>query len=969
MYREVDDLQEKYRRLLQQCKLLQKENEALKTWLHSHGISYGASVVEIVDDKAFSQTILPTISLSLDDKVKLFQSYFKGREDVFARRWFSKMTGKSGYQPVCKNEWRLNICDKKKYKCANCPNRSFASLTYNDVYRHLEGKDENCCDVIGLYAIMPDNNCAFLCTDFDDKNCTHGYKEDVLAFTGVCKDWNIPYAIERSRSGNGAHVWIFFESPVPAYKARRLGNAILTEAMNRDGRMSFQSYDRFFPNQDRLPDGGLGNLVALPLQGKARRRLNSVFVDENFLAYKDQWSFLHCVRKMQEEEVDFLLKRHIQEEFGPLSTSNESKPWITPTPQNIGKEDFYGKVAMIKADKVYIPLKSVSAKALNHLKRIAAFKNPEFYSKQAMRLSTYSIPRVISCFDITEDYLAMPRGCEDSIVAFLKDNEVAFDVVDETNHGRHIEVTFKGEEREEQLEAIEAMLSHNNGVLYATTAFGKTVTAAAMIDRKKVNTLILVHSKTLLSQWHQRLIEYLDIDYKEPENPKKRGRKKAFSPIGRVDSSGNTLHNLIDVALIQSCIDENGVKPFVQDYGMVIVDECHHVSSVTFEQVLKSVKAQYVYGLTATPVRKDGHQPIIFMQCGPIRYSADAKSQMAKQSFDRYLIPRFTSYRSLTDDKQSITALYESLSEDATRNNLIVDDVIDSINNGRTPIVLTNRKSHVVLLADKLSAHIEHTITLMGAGSTREKKEALLQLKSIPPKEPLVIVATGKYVGEGFDYPRLDTLFLALPISWKGLVAQYAGRLHREYDGKKDVRIYDYIDIHEPVCDNMYRKRLNGYASIGYKTITNGQPSLFGDVIDTEDNLAKGGIFNGFSFRQTFISDLNKAKRSIIISSPKLYRVERNALLAKLCDLMHNGIDIVIMTASESESTAILRLRGLTIKIEPNLSLCASIIDKSIVWYGGINLLGYVSENDNMIRVEDNCLADDLICELFFHAK
>ena len=249
------------------------------------------------------------------------------------------------------------------------------------------------------------------------------------------------------------------------------------------------------------------------------------------------------------------------------------------------------------------------------------------------------------------------------------------------------------------------------------------------------------------------------------------------------------------------------------------------------------------------------------------------------------------------------------------------------------------------------------------------KNSDLLQLKSIPPKEPLVIVATGKYVGEGFDYPRLDTLFLALPISWKGLVAQYAGRLHREYDGKKDVRIYDYIDIHEPVCDNMYRKRLNGYASIGYKTITNGQPSLFGDVIDTEDNLAKGGIFNGFSFRQTFISDLNKAKRSIIISSPKLYRVERNALLAKLCDLMHNGIDIVIMTASESESAAILRLRGLTIKTEPNLSLCASIIDKSIVWYGGINLLGYVSENDNMIRVEDNCLADDLICELFFHAK
>ena len=963
---QMNEIPKDYNQLLIRYKELQKENESLKTLLCSHGISYDKEIVtEQVRNCLYSNLSVPTINLSLDDRVKLFQSYFKGREDVFARRWFSKATGKSGYQPVCKNEWRQNICDKKKYKCADCPNRCFAPLTYNDVYRHLEGKDESCCDVIGLYPIMTDNKCVFLCTDFDDKSCIHGYKDDVLAFVGVCKEWNVPYAIERSRSGNGAHVWIFFDSPIPAYKARRLGNTILTEAMNRDGRMSLQSYDRFFPNQDHLPNGGLGNLVALPLQGKARRNLNSVFVDENFLAYKDQWSFLHSVRKLQEVEVDGLLALHIQEELGVLTTSSESKPWVTPTPQNIGKDDFYGKLTITKADMIYIPLKAVSAKAMNHLKRMASFRNPEFYSRQAMRFSTYSVPRIISCFDITDDYLAMPRGCWDAIEDFLAENNVAYDAVDETNHGSRISASFRGEERKEQLEAIEAMLAHNNGVLHATTAFGKTVTAAAMIARKQVNTLILVHSRALLAQWHQRLSEFLDIDCKEPEQAKRRGRSRAFSPIGCLDSTGNTLHGIIDIALIQSCLDEDGTKQFVQDYGMVIVDECHHVSSVTFENVLKSVNAQCVYGLTATPICKDGHQPIIFMQCGPIRYSADARSQMEAQSFERYLIPRFTSYRSLTDEKRNISSLYESLADDEIRNNLIIEDVLRTVGDGRTPIVLTNRKSHVALLTEKLSSQVRHMVTLTGSRTAKEKREVLQRLQNIPPEEPLVIIATGKYVGEGFDYPRLDTLFLALPISWKGLIAQYAGRLHREYDGKKDVRIYDYIDIHEPVCDSMYRKRLKGYAAIGYKIITDSQSGLFDVVKEYDDVVSEECIFNASTFSQPFLADLNNAKRSVIISSPKLYKVVRNILVNRLCALVHNGIDIVIMTATESESSEYLKAKGLSVKVTPSLSLCASIVDKSIVWYGSINVLGYVSDDDSIIRLENCNLANEFVDELY----
>lgn len=964
----MDDLLTRYNKLLRQYEVLHKENEVLRSLLKIHGVEYETRMKEDMNKPIYSLVSVPTITLSMDERIRLFQSLFKGREDVFARRWFSKTTGKSGYQPVCINEWKQGLCDKKKYRCAMCPNRSFAPLTTQDMYRHLEGKDEYCCDVVGLYAIMQDNNCAFLCADFDDKNCKYGYKEDVLAYVGVCREWLIPYAIERSRSGNGAHVWIFFEAPLPASKARRLGNAILTEAMTRNGQMSFNSYDRFFPNQDYLPEGGFGNLVALPLQGQPRRKENSVFVDNDFLVYKDQWAFLYNLKKIQESTVDQLLRLHYQEELGKLSMSSESKPWVTPLPQNITQEDFHAKVEIIKADKLYIPLKAVSAKVLNHLKRIAAFKNPEFYSKQALRLSTYAIPRIISCFDITNEYLAMPRGCEDATRSFLNDNTVTYTITDKTNHGNKISVSFQGEEREEQLEAINALLPYTNGILHATTAFGKTVTAAAIIARKKVNTLILVHSKALLKQWHDRLTEFLNIEYPQHEEKNKHGRRKVFSPIGCFDSSGNTLHGIIDIALIQSCLDEDGVKPFVQDYGMVIVDECHHVSSITFEQVLMSIKAHTIYGLTATPIRKDGHQPIIFMQCGPIRFSTDVKSQIAKQSFDRFLIPRFTSYNSILEDRLSIATLYKYLSEDEIRNNLIVEDICKAVNTGRTPIILTNRTAHVSVLADKLKATIKNVISLTGIGTTKEKRETMQRLQTIPDSEQLVIVATGKYVGEGFDYPRLDTLFLALPISWKGLLTQYAGRLHREYEGKKDVRIYDYIDIHEPICDSMYRKRLKGYAAIGYKTINTAQPTLFDNINDIPSSVVENQIFNGSTFYRPYTSDLTKAKRSIVISSPKLYRTEQNSLVTLLKELAQQGIEILITTAAENEQTVFIQSKGLSVKVKPKLSLYTTIIDKEVVWYGSINTLGYASKDDNMIKVTDIYLANELIEMILKHS-
>jgi superfamily II DNA or RNA helicase len=895
-------------------------------------------------------------NLSLQEKVDLFRSLFKGREDVFARRWYSKTSGKAGYQPVCQNEW-TPMCDKRTFKCADCPNRHFSPLTDNDIYRHLEGKDADGRDVIGLYVLNEDNTCHLLCTDFDDKNCEHGYKNDVLAFIDVCRSWNIPCSVERSRSGNGAHVWIFFDNPVLAVKARRLGNAILTEAMSRNGKISFKSYDRFFPNQDTMPEGGLGNLVALPLQGNARKHGNSVFVDENFEPYPDQWEFLLNVGKLSEQLLEDILKKTANiQPLGELSKTSESKPWETPMPKEIGRSDFSSEVIIIRSNMLYIPLNQLSSKVLNHLKRIASFRNPEFYSKQALRLSTYQTPRIISCADIDDEYLALPRGCEDAVIALLREKDVPYRIEDKCNHGKPISVQFNGVLRDNQQEAVNVLASNSNGVLSATTAFGKTVTAIGLIAKHGVNTLVLVHTKALLDQWVKALEQFLTIDTIPEENERKRKRRKPLSPIGTLSSTGNKLHGIIDIALMQSCISDNEVKTFVKEYGMVIADECHHVSAVNFEQILKTVNARYVYGLTATPIRKDGHQPIIFMQCGPIRYSADAKAQMLSQSFERLLVPRFTPFRPIVGSDLSYTKVAQQLAEDEYRNLFIVKDVIEVLKEGRSPIILTSRTSHVSILAELLKPHCPNVITLIGSESTKDKRQKMEHLQSIPSSEQLVIVATGKYVGEGFDYARLDMLFLVSPVAWKGIVAQYAGRLHREYEGKQDVQIYDYIDIRVPVCESMYRKRLKGYASIGYKIRNN---EAFDSLFPITDV-----IYDGQNFELPFISDLSKAKQSVVVSCPKVKIGRHSQIADRLADLMANGIEIVLYTKEENEDTISLQHQGISVIYKDHLSLHAAIIDKSTIWYGSVNILGYRSLEDNLIRFRNPEIASNLLDSL-----
>lgn len=943
-----EELLKKYNLALQTINSLRAENIKLKSKLGI--VEANASATTTNDRSAINKYS------SVDTKIRLFRKLFSGREDVFARRWYSKTTGKSGYQPVCENEWTEGICDKKAFKCSVCPNRKLLPLSDRAVYNHLAGKDEYGRDVIGIYPMLPDDTCRFLCADFDDAE----FEKDVSAYRSVCEELNLSVSVERSRSGNGAHAWLFFDEAVPADMARKMGTIVLTKAMQLRGELSFKSYDRFFPNQDTMPVGGFGNLIALPLQGHARKTGNSVFVDENFIPYPDQWEYLASLQYVSPEQVEETVTKYGKNnELGELVRETEEKPWEAKKQHALGQLDFPATLEIVRANMVYIPVAGLTSPALNAVKRLAAFKNPDFFRMQAMRKSIYDKPRVICCADITKDYIALPRGCEKPLCDMLNEANVRYSLVDKTNPGTLIPVSFNGKLRDDQQKAADAILEYDTGVLSATTGFGKTVIASYLIAQRKVNTLILVHTQALLAQWKKSLESFLCCELTPPETSKRRGRRTVWSPIGTLGSQKNTLHGIVDIAIIQSALSDGEAKDLVKNYGMVIVDECHHISAVNFEKVLKSANAKYVYGLTATPTRQDGHHPIIFMQCGPIRYKVDAKEQAEKRPFEHYLIPRFTSFRSAAD--KTIAAIYKELSENQLRNNLIVNDVIEALCDGRTPIILTERREHIETLSGLLSGKCDNIITLFGTSSQKEKRETLAKLESIPDNEKLIIIATGKYVGEGFDYPRLDTLFLALPIAWKGKVAQYTGRLHRNYIGKTEVQVYDYVDIHVPMLEKMYQKRVKGYAAVGYKA-----------KIKTNEPITPNLIYDGKSFYPVFADDVTHATKEVLIVSPFMRKNRLTQTIKLLSQVILNGVSVTVVTRPPEDfkekerdtviqNAELLSGHGIQVKYKSEFHQKFTVIDQKVAWYGSVNFLSYGTHEENIMRFESYDLAGQLI--------
>jgi superfamily II DNA or RNA helicase len=766
------------------------ESARLIALLESHGIEWRLPPEPVVTVPGPEPS-----KLSTDEKVALFRRLFRGRTDVYPVRWESKTTGKSGYAPACGNEWLAGVCEKPRIKCGECNNRLLIPLSGTVIYEHLAGKR-----TVGVYPLLTDDTCQFLAADFDEAE----WREDAKAFYQSCHELGVPAALEISRSGNGAHAWIFFSGSVLARDARRLGTAIISHTCARTRQLKLESYDRLFPNQDSMPKGGFGNLIALPLQKHPRENGCSVFVDGELRPYRDQWAFLAAILPMLAHDIEPTILRATGNAH-PLDVTfideeDQKEPWkrsasvtkklVGPMPKSL---------TVTLANLIYFEKAQLPQPLANRLIRLAAFQNPEFYKKQAMRFSVWDEQRVIGCAENYPNHIALPRGCLDAVLDLLRDNAISCELIDERYAGSPLDVAFAGVLRLDQEFAVAAMLHHDTGVLCAPTAFGKTVTAAAMIARRGVNTLVLVHRTELLKQWQERLQSFLGV---------------GKGVVGTIGGGKAKPTGKIDIAVMQSLSRQGEVNSLVENYGHVIVDECHHIGAASFDAILKQAKAKYVLGLTATPIRRDGQQPIIFMQCGPTRHTA-VKPTGAPHDLE--VTPCTLHSQIDLPQEAGIQDVFRHLVIDQARTDAIAAEVVNAYSQGRKVLVLTERTEHLDAIQTALDGKVPSLFVLHGRVARKQRATLIAELNALPPDAPRVLLATGKLVGEGFDHPPLDTLVLAMPVSWTGTLQQYAGRLHREHATKTDVRIIDFVDTGLPVLLRMWGRRQRGYRAMGYR--------------------------------------------------------------------------------------------------------------------------------------------------------
>ena len=771
--------------LIQIIEKLEKENNELKEKIYGR---IEEKEIEI-EPKDFSN----------EEKVRIFMEVFKGRTDLYAKRWTSNKTGKSGYSPVCKNEFSTYKCDKPRVKCNECPYRELLPLTEEVVLKHLKGEI-----TIGIYPLLPDDSCNFLAIDFDKKT----YEKDVMAFWNICDELNIPVYVEKSRSGNRAHIWIFFEESIPARIARKMGNILLTKTMEKAS-LDLDSYDRLFPNQDTMPKGGFGNLIALPFQGESSKNGNTVFVDKYFEVQKNQLNILTNIQKMKSENIYEFIEKYKEDDYKEPEVEEILDDDDIPKKEKIKDIVFTNNVECTIDNQIYIKKLKLLPNEITYLKRLASFTNPKFYELQKLRMPIFykTTPRIISCFEEDERFLILPRGCLEEIKKICEKSNVKLILKDKREKGIEVDYKFNGKLNKKQEKAMNGLISYETGVLCATTGFGKTVIGANIISKLKTNTLVIVNRNNLLDQWKERLAYFLDIDKKE---------------IGQCGASKENLNGKLDVASFQSLFKKDNIEELVQNYGLVIVDECHHVAAYSFEKVLKAIRSKYVYGLTATPTRKDGWHKIIYMQCGDIRVRVSNKELKQNKEMEHTVIVRKTNYKYiLTEEKEKIqiSEILNDMCHNVFRNSLIIEDIDKCILEGRIPIVLTERVEHLNILKEqleKLNVPVVIYKGNMGKKRTKEIQETIR--KADENNKPRIILATSSSIGEGFDDSRLDTLFLTMPVSWKGRIIQYVGRLHREHEDKEKVIVYDYLD-NMKVLEKMYNRRLKGYKIAGYEII------------------------------------------------------------------------------------------------------------------------------------------------------
>lgn len=893
---------------------LEQENAFLKAELRKRGYFY----------------LSANEKLSTIDKIEIYLSYFRGRPDVYAERYFSKKHQKFGWNPACDRSFQAG-CKKGKIKnyCSICPISQFPSLDGVILKHHFTGKLT--CEGIGIYPLLTDNTCYLLAMDFDEDN----WFDDMLSVYKIALRYDIYPLMERSSSGHGGHLWLFFEIPVKALKARKLGSLLIQEAMEGNKNLNFDSFDRMFPNQDYLPQGGFGNLIALPLRHDAYLKGNSSFINDLQQVIDHPIEYLASLPKLQEQQMDRILNSYYKNDY----FFDQQQMGLSLDTNTKYSKQMYG----LENTMLCIEKKELSLYTLSVLKRLGSMYNPEYFLKQKLKKPIYreTTPRVLSYYEEDDRYLYLPRGQKYKLQEIFPEAEIQ--LAAQVTKGQVIDIAFTGELRQNQQEAVNTLMQYDMGIMKAVPGFGKTVMALYMIAKRTVSTLVIVPNKEIQKQWEQRIHEFLTIPP---------GKSKRDSYIGIYNGSKKKLRGHIDIAVAASLANLEDIAVTLKEYGMIIVDECHHAASDTFTRVLRNVNARYIYGFSATPKRKDGLEKIMHMFCGPIRYETSSFQIQNTYRFQQLLIPRMTTMRCL-DDSKTYTQYCSDLMNDQIRNYLIVKDVVKEFQNDGKIIILSERRQHLTILYEMLKHLHIHVYVLTGERKTKERNEIIAKVRNFNSKEKFILLATSKLLGEGFDLPALSTLFLVMPISDESRIEQYTGRIHKNVEGKDMVKVYDYVDAHIPMLEGMFHKRLKQYQKEGYFLQEQNQ------IVEVSQLM-----YEGQSYKHVFLEDIKASSSEILIMNAHYELGKIKSYFDVLQEKAHQNVQLYVVLNDEQRQKEMLvrTIEGMGAAIlYSNHSAHFVVIDKEIIWYSDMDFLGRAKKDGLSTRLKDPHLVNEIM--------